>query len=108
MLLSVICQLLSTFERSGCSKGKQTLLRCSSVRLLWSAATSVSDLPVFVGAFAACAGVTSGMAAATAMVDAAVFRNSRRVTAPPPSQSGQGLLFMQPAYSPRWKIASAD
>ena len=40
---SVICQLLSTFERSGCSKGNAITFFCSGRRLFQSAAASVSD-----------------------------------------------------------------
>src|SRR3989442_4332359 len=70
IFLSVIIQLLSTFERNGSSNGKQTDFFCSALRLLKSAATSVSEPAFWAAAFSACetARAEKGLAAATAAV----------------------------------------
>src|SRR5205809_7708880 len=54
IFLSVIIQLLSTFERNGSSNGKQTDFFCSSLWLLNSVVTSVSELAFRAAAFSAC------------------------------------------------------
>ena len=46
----VMCQFASTFERRGSSKGRDTIFRCSGVRLLCSVVTRVSDEPDTFGA----------------------------------------------------------
>src|SRR5580704_7891589 len=75
-------QLLSTFDRSGSSKGKTTLVFCSGERLVYSVVTRVSDVPVsFLG--------TAAATAALAVPSAAVFKNCRRSTE---SQSGHRIL----------------
>src|SRR5438128_4370331 len=90
IFLSVIIQLLSTFERSGWSNEKQTDFFCPSVRLLYSVATSVSEVAFGTAAFPACeaARVVNGPAAATvAAPTIVVLRKVRRVTPRQHSQS---------------------
>src|SRR5213593_1159258 len=94
IFLSVIIQLLSTFERNGSSNGKQTAFFCSAFRLLKSMATTVSELAFLAAAFSACetARAEKGLAAATAAVPTAVdFRKSRRVIPRQHSQSPEGI-----------------
>src|SRR5437762_8707419 len=73
-----MCQLLSTFERSGWSNGNATALRCSSVRLLYSVATRVSGCSFF----AASKPGAVPIAAAAAVPPIAVLMKSRRVIGP--------------------------
>src|SRR6267378_387303 len=80
-----MCQLLSTFERSGSLNGNTILGFCSGERLLYNVVTRVSDEdPVsFLGAAAAIA--------APAVPKAAVLRKRRRSTE---SQSGHCMEFL--------------
>src|SRR5262245_17436271 len=90
IFLSVIIQLLSTFERNGSSNGKQTDFFCSSFKLLNSVATSVSELAFRAAAFSACetARADKGPAAATAAV---ALRKDRRVIPRKHPQSSEGM-----------------
>src|SRR6266542_1801974 len=101
IFLSVIIQLLSTFERSGSSNGKQTDFFCSSLRLLKSVVTSVSELDFRATAFSACetARAEIGLAAATAVAPTTVdLRKVRRVIPRQHSQSSEriGWVVMLP------------
>src|SRR5580765_503465 len=101
IFLSVIIQLLSTFERNGSSNGKQTDFFCSGLKLLKSVATSVSELAFRAAAFSACetARAEKGPATATAAVPTTVdFRKFRRVIPRQHSQSSEGKcwVFMSP------------
>src|SRR5213075_82542 len=101
IFLSVIIQLLSTFERSGSSKGKQTAFFCSSLRLLKSVATSVSEPTCWTVFFfgGETAKAEKGLAAAAAAVPATVvFRKVRRVIPRLHSQSSErkGWVVMLP------------
>src|SRR2546426_6400657 len=105
IFLSVIIQLLSTFERNGSSNGKQTAFLCSALRLLKSVATSVSELAFLAAAFSACetAKAENGLAAATAAVpNAGDFRKGRRGNGrqKPPSPEGVGLGFLSAILDP--------
>src|SRR2546427_3812421 len=94
IFLSVIIQLLSTFERNGSSNGKQTDFFCSGLRLLNNVVTSVSELAFRAAAFSACetARAEKGLAAATAALPTTVdFINVRRVIPQQHSHLSEGI-----------------
>src|SRR4051794_19057809 len=76
-----MCQLLSTFSRSGSSKGWQIAARCSSDNDLKKVAARVSDFEPGVGAAEPMPGRMIPPADTAARPPRPVFRNSRRDTA---------------------------